>query len=256
MTMAFSNRRVVDMEGCFNFRDLGGYRTADGRTIRWQRLFRADGLHRLTDADLNQLADLGLATVIDLRTGQELEEVGRISWPAPDLAYHHLPMLDVLPDRTTYPAWVDASYVAERYEGMLEKGADAMAEALLVLADPATYPAVFHCTAGKDRTGLLAAVVLGLLGVPDDDIITDYALSQEAMGRMLTWLRAERPDVREQIDNSAAAIVAAEPDTMSLFIQRLRQRYGSFATYAESLGVGGAVAPIRQALLDDSPAGR
>ena len=139
---------------------------------------------------------------------------------------------------------------------MLEKGADAVAEALLILADPASYPAVFHCTAGKDRTGLLAAVVLGLLGVPDDDIITDYALSQEAMGRMLTWLRAERPDVREQIDNSAAAIVAAEPDTMSLFIQRLRQRYGSFATYAESLGVGGAVAPIRQALLDDSPAGR
>ena len=254
--MAFSNRRVVDMEGCFNFRDLGGYRTADGRTIRWQRLFRADGLHRLTDTDLNQLADLGLATVIDLRTGQELEEVGRISWPASDLAYHHLPMLDVLPDRTTYPAWVDASYVAERYEGMLEKGADAMADALLILADPSAYPAVFHCAAGKDRTGLLAAVVLGLLGVPDDDIITDYALSQEAMGRMLTWLRAERPDVREQIDNSAAAIVAAEPDTMSLFIQRLRQRYGSFATYAESLGVGGAVAPIRQALLDDSPAGR
>ena len=242
------------MEGCFNFRDLGGYRTGEGRTVKWQRLFRADGLHRLTGSDLTRLADLGLVTVIDLRTGQELEEVGRIS--EPDLTYHHLPMLDVLPDRTTYPAWVDASYVAERYEGMLEKGADAVAEALLILADPASYPAVFHCTAGKDRTGLLAAVVLGLLGVSDEDIITDYTLSQEAMGRMLTWLRAERPDVREQIDSSAAAIVAAEPGTMSLFIRRLRQRYGSFAMYAESLGVGGAVAAIRQALLDDSPASR
>jgi hypothetical protein len=73
---------------------------------------------------------------------------------------------------------------------------------------------------------------------------------------MLAWLRAERPDVREQIDGSGAAIVAAEPGTMSLFIERLRERHGSFVTYAESLGVGGAVASIRQALLDDSPASR
>jgi protein-tyrosine phosphatase len=256
MAMPFRNRRVVDMEGCFNFRDLGGYRASDGRTVKWQRLFRADCLHRLTGTDLSQLGDLGLATVIDLRTGQELEEVGRISWPAPDLAYHHLPMLDVLPDRTTYPAWVDAAYVADRYAGMLEKGADAMAEALLILADAAAYPAVFHCAAGKDRTGLLAAVVLGLLGVSDEDIITDYALSQEAMARMLAWLRAERPETREQLEGSAAAIVAAEPDTMSLFIERLRQQHGSFASYAESLGVGAAVASIQQALLDDSPPSR
>jgi protein-tyrosine phosphatase len=256
MAMPLSNRRVVEMEGCFNFRDLGGYPTGDGRTVKWQRLFRADGLHRLTGTDLDQLADLGLATVIDLRTGQELEEVGRISWPAPDLAYHHLPMLDVLPDRTTYPSWVDASYVADRYVGMLEKGADAMAEALVILADPAAYPAVFHCAAGKDRTGLLAAVVLGLLGVSEEDIISDYALSQEAMGRMLAWLRTERPEVRDQIEGSAAAIVAAEPDTMSLFLQQLRQTYGSFASYAESLGVGATVAAIRQALVDDSQPSR
>jgi protein-tyrosine phosphatase len=256
MAMPVSNRRVVEMEGCFNFRDLGGYPAGDGRTVKWQRLFRADGLHRLTETDLNQLAELGLATVIDLRTGQELEEVGRISWAAPDLAYHHLPMLDVLPDRTTYPAWVDASYVADRYVGMLEKGADAMAEALVLLADPAAYPAVFHCSAGKDRTGLLAALVLGLLGVSDGNIISDYALSQQAMGRMLTWLRAERPEIRDQIEDSAAAIVAAEPDTMALFIERLRQRHGSFIGYAESLGVGATIASIQQALLDDSPLSR
>ena len=256
MAMPVSNRRVVDMEGCFNFRDLGGYPAAGLRTVKWEHLFRADGLHRLTDADLARLAELGLVTVIDLRTDQELEEVGRIAWPAPELTYHHLPMLDVLPDRTTYPAWVDASYVADRYVGMLEKGAAAVAEALAILASPAAYPAVFHCAAGKDRTGLLAAVVLGLLGVSDEDIIADYALSQQAMGRMLAWLRAERPELREQIEGSAAAIVAAEPDTMSLFLDRLRERHGSFAGYAEALGVGGAVGPLQQALLDHSPAGR
>jgi protein-tyrosine phosphatase len=245
------NQRVLELEGCFNFRDLGGYRTRDGRSVKWQRLFRADGLHRLTDADLAQLAELGLATVIDLRTDQELEEVGRIAWPAPGLAYHHLPMLDVLPDRTTYPAWVDVSYVADRYEAMLEKGASAVGEALAILTDPAAYPAVFHCAAGKDRTGLLAAVVLGLLGVSDEDIIADYALSQLAMTRMLEWLRAERPEVGEQIEGSAAAIVTAEPDTMSLLLGRLRDRHGSFAGYADSLGVGSAVVRLQEALLDD-----
>jgi protein-tyrosine phosphatase len=250
MAMPADNQRVIELEGCFNFRDLGGYRTVDGRSVKWQRLFRADGLQRLTDADLAQLADLGLATVIDLRTDQELEESGRIAWPAPGLAYHHLPMLDVLPDRTTYPAWVDVSYVADRYVGMLEKGADAVAEALAVLAEPAAYPAVFHCAAGKDRTGLLAAVVLGLLGVSDEDIIADYALSQEAMARMLAWLRAERPEVREQIEGSAAAIVAAEPDTMSLFLARLREQHGSFAGYADSLGAGAAARYLQHALLD------
>src|SRR5579859_4556528 len=185
MTAPAGNQRVVDLEGCFNFRDLGGYRTVDGRCVRWQRLFRADGLHRLTEADLAHLAGLGLATVIDLRTEKELDEVGRIAWPAPDLAFHHLPMLDVLPDRTTYPAWVDAGYVADRYVAMLEKGRDAVAEALAILTDPTAYPAVFHCAAGKDRTGLLAAVVLGLLNVSDEDIVADYALSQHAMTRML-----------------------------------------------------------------------
>jgi protein-tyrosine phosphatase len=160
-------------------------------------------------------------------------------------------MLDVLPDRTTYPAWVDTSYVADRYLGMLEKGADAVANALAILADPAAYPAVFHCAAGKDRTGLLAAVVLGLLDVSDEDIIADYALSQQAMTRMLAWLRAERPEIREQIEGSAAAIVAAEPDTMSLLLGRLRDRYGSFAGYADSIGSGHAVSQLQDALLDN-----
>jgi protein-tyrosine phosphatase len=251
MTAPAGNQRVVDLEGCFNFRDLGGYRTVDGRCVRWQRLFRADGLHRLTEADLAQLAGLGLATVIDLRTEKELDEVGRIAWPAPDLAFHHLPMIDVLPDQTTYPAWVDAGYVADRYVEILEKGRDAVAEALAILTDPTAYPAVFHCAAGKDRTGLLAAVVLGLLNVSDEDIVADYALSQHGMTRMLAWLRAERPEAREQIDGRASAIVAAEPETMSLFLARVRERHGSFAGYADFLGVASAVVHLQHALLDE-----
>ena len=73
--------RALDFEGCVNFRDLGGYRTADGLEVGWRRLFRADGLHRLTEADRRQLIDLGVATVIDLRTVDEAVQRGGSRWP-------------------------------------------------------------------------------------------------------------------------------------------------------------------------------
>src|ERR1700722_3987929 len=107
--------RLIPLEGCFNFRDLGGYPAADGRTIRWRRLFRADGLTRLTEPDLAALAGFGLASVVALRTHGELSKRGPIPWPDSQLSLHHLPMTDVLPDREQFPQWVDSAYVAERY---------------------------------------------------------------------------------------------------------------------------------------------
>jgi protein tyrosine/serine phosphatase len=250
VSSSVSESRFVDLQGCFNFRDLGGYRAAGGHTVRWRRLFRADGLHRLTDEDRLDLTHVGLRTVIDLRSGDELTERGRIVWPAPGLAYHHLPMFDVLPDREEFPTWVDSAYVARRYAEILEQGSWTISESLRLLADPATYPAVIHCAAGKDRTGILSAVLLGLLGVPDEDIVADYALSGGAMVRFLAWLRTEYPDAKDQLERSSAAIVAAEPETMALFLQRFRSVHGSFEDYAESLGMIGAVTALRSALLD------
>jgi protein tyrosine/serine phosphatase len=242
--------RFVDLQGCFNFRDLGGYRGDGGRTVRWRRLFRADGLHHLTDEDRRDLGDLGLRTVIDLRSGDELTERGRIAWPAPGLAYHHLPMFDVLPDREEFPTWVDSAYVAHRYAEILEHGSKAVTATLRLVSDPATYPVVIHCAAGKDRTGIVSAVLLGLLGVPDKDIVADYALSGGAMARFLAWLRAEYPDAKDELERSSAAIVAAEPETMALFLQRFRSVHGSFEDYAESLGMISAATALRAALLE------
>jgi protein-tyrosine phosphatase len=242
--------RRVELEGSFNFRDLGGYKAADGRTVRWRQLFRSDGLHRLTGADLDQLVGLGLRTVIDLRTAEEVSERGRIEWPAPDLAYHHLPMLDVLPNRDEYPSWVDAEFLADRYVGMLGEGTKAVTGALAILTKPSAYPAVFHCAAGKDRTGILAAVVLGLLGVADNDIVADYALSRAAMVRMLEWLRITYPDAMEKLDQVSTALMMADPETMAMFLARFRKEYGSFETYAGSLGLAGSLRDLRDSLLE------
>jgi protein-tyrosine phosphatase len=229
-------RRLIALEGCFNFRDLGGYVGAGGRTVRWRRLFRADGLSRLSAPDLARLAELGLRTVIDLRTADEITKRGRIDPAHPDLAYHHLPMIDVLPPEVELPRWSDPLFVAGQYRDMLRSGATTMRQALELLADGATYPAAFHCMAGKDRTGILSALVLELLGVADEEIVADYALSGEAMQRMLAWLRV--------------AMVAAEPASMATFLEVFRREHRSVEDYVASIGLGGIGARLHALLLE------
>jgi protein-tyrosine phosphatase len=242
--------RVLTLDGCFNFRDLGGYETVDGRSVRWRRLFRADGPHALTDADARTLGGLGIATIIDLRTIDETEQRGRWHDHLARAAYHHLPMTDVLPDEAEMMKWVEAAHIGDHYGKIASRGTNAIAASLRLLGDDTTFPAMFHCSAGKDRTGVLAAIVLGLLGVPDETIVDDYALSREAMERMWVWLRANATDP-EQLDRYAPAVRSAEPLTMRVFLDGLREEYGSFERYAAALGLGDAdVDALRAALLE------
>jgi protein tyrosine/serine phosphatase len=107
-----------------------------------------------------------------------------------------------------------------------------------------------RCAAGKDRTGILSAMLLGLLGVPDEAIVVDYSLSSRAMVRFLEWLHTQHPDSKDELERSSAAIVAAEPETMELFLKRFRSDDGSFEAYADSLGVASAASGLRMALLE------
>jgi protein tyrosine/serine phosphatase len=243
--------RRLDLEGAWNFRDLGGYRSGDGRRVRWRRLFRADGLDRLTAADLVHVEQLQLRTVVDLRTGDEVAK-GRVAAGAGEFDWYHLPMLDVLPARERYETWVDPVHVAEQYLGMVSAAPDSIAGFLRLACNRNSYPLVFHCFAGKDRTGILTALVLGLLGVDDEDIAADYALSQVAMHRLLDWLRAQYGEsaAQLQLESSAAAIVAAEPETMAEFLRRFRHAYGSFEAYAAGVGCPDAAACLGDILLE------
>jgi hypothetical protein len=93
-------------------------------------------------------------------------------------------------------------------------------------------------------------VLLGVLGVADETIVADYSLSRGAMVRFLEWLRTEYPDAKDELERSSAAIVAAEPETMALFLQRFRSEHGSFEAYADSLGMPSVVRDLRTALLE------
>jgi protein-tyrosine phosphatase len=245
-------RRALDFEGCVNFRDLGGYRTADGLEVGWRRLFRADGLHRLTEADRRQLIDLGVATVIDLRTVDEAVQRGRFPVAAVPVRYVDLPLTDVLPSTEEMPSWAEASYVASRYARMVSEGGPALTGAFAALTSGDSLPAVFHCSAGKDRTGVLSALILAFLGVPDETIVEDYALSGPAMERLLDRLKQEYPDSVEDVMRYAPAVLQVLPQTMEEFLGSLRVDYGSYAALAESLGVSEAVATLRRTVLVES----
>ena len=243
--------RLIELESSWNFRDLGGYAGAGGRPVRWRTLFRSDGLFRLTPDDQIRLAGLGLRTVIDLRTPAELEDLGRIPWPDEDLAFHHLPLIDVLPPQDTYgEEWAKPATVAAQYGAILASGSKAITSAIDVLCDPASYPLVYHCYVGKDRTGILSAVVLDALGVAHDDIVADYVLSEDAMRRMMEWVAENQPELAKSLESATAAIVAAAPETMERFLEDFDERYGGAEGYLRSVGRPDAGTRLRGLLLE------
>ena len=243
--------RHIDCKGAFNVRDLGGYETADGRTLRWRTLFRADGLHRVPGTSESALVELGWRTVIDLRTTAETE-VGTYRCDGVEVV--HLPVLRETWDIASYVD--DGNHVAflvARYLDMLEEGADAFAAAVEILASRERLPAVFHCAAGKDRTGVLASLVLAVLGVPDLQIAADYHLSALAMDQLVEWMMKNRPELMESMAQQPKHFLACPPEAMLDLLERIRSRYGSAEGYLLDAGVpSAALTSLRSLLLLDS----
>ncbi|MFH9349176.1 tyrosine-protein phosphatase [Kitasatospora sp. NPDC017646] len=189
--------RSLGLRGAVNARDLGGYRTAGGRAVRGGVVLRSDGLNRVTAEDLDPLGALGLRAVVDLRSAEEIREAGPDRVPE-GVATHHLPLLarDFDINLTLRTALADRNPRKQR--GLLGDGRAAammtglyrwfvtdlvarerFAALLRLLADPDGVPLLFHCSAGKDRTGWAAALVLTALGVERETVFADYLLTNE-----------------------------------------------------------------------------
>ena len=173
--------RHLDIDGAYNVRDLGGYATEHGRTTRWKTLLRADGLDRLVPGSQRTLVDYGIRTVIDLRRTKEVDETPDPVADSPDFAYFHKNMAgDLISDveqSTALESQIGAEYWTAHYTTRLDRRRAQIVDILALLSSPGTLPALFHCAAGKDRTGVIAALALGLSGVPAVTIAEDYALS-------------------------------------------------------------------------------
>lgn len=233
--------RDCGLSGPSNFRDLGGYAAADGRTVRWRRIFRSDAL-RLTDTDVAILRDeVGLRLVVDLRTAFEYgrrEGGGNENYVQRNAAVGarrvHLPMVDET--RIKRQASDERPIAARSYLKMFERGGPALTEAFAYIADPAHHPLVFHCAAGKDRTGILAAMLLGVLGVDDETIVADYALSQANMAKALEKIRA-RPDAERILASRPPATFEAPVEALIGFVDAVRGTYGTWEAAATVVGL-------------------
>ena len=237
--MPLDPRRHVDLEAVHNFRDLGGYPTVDGRSLAWGRVFRADGLYRLTEGDVDRLRPLGLRTVIDLRTADELSERGTFPLDDHPVDFHHLSIIDRTWDVDEAEEWGDdqAGFLRDKYHAMLEQGGDKVGAALRIISRADNCPVVFHCAAGKDRTGLVAGLLLAGLGVDDLTISADFALSAGAGERTRAWAIDKSPELAERFASMPPAFYAAHPESMLGLLLDLRSTHGSVRGFCRSLGV-------------------
>lgn len=234
------------LEACFNFRDLGGHATADGRVVRHGLVFRSGSLHRMTESDRAEFRRLGVTTVVDLRRP---DEVARDPPPIGIAAVKHLPLeIDAppgplqapSPPRTPEPAQAPeppADHLGDEYLDMLlaNPGRRAIAAAFWLIADPAQR-VVVHCYAGKDRTGIVAALLLASLGVDDEAIVADYTASDAAIEPSRRY--AERHDVEwaRLIDRLPPRVLHSHPDGIVSMLDGVRNKFGSVASYLHEIG--------------------
>ncbi|MDP6606558.1 MAG: tyrosine-protein phosphatase [Dehalococcoidia bacterium] len=264
--------RHLEFDGVINFRDIGGYRTSGGDSVRWRKLFRSGSLHYMTDADVQHAHDLGVQSVLDLRRPSEIahQGLGPLTTSPSAGSVVTLHALPVIPDEAS--PQLDEKYgrgiSGARYRGYLEFGGSEIdgtdypsyfVTALELLAQESTYPALFHCSAGKDRTGVLAAFVLDILGVDDETISDDYVLSNLAADGLIAQTRRDverRRAAGEAIEgapsNSPPAGWLPVPlDGISVFMAAVREDFGSARGYFEAHGVKAATFDrLAEALLE------
>ncbi|WP_460068358.1 tyrosine-protein phosphatase [Streptomyces sp. YKOK-I1] len=245
--------RHLPFDKLHNFRDLGGYRTADGLRVRPGRLYRADSLGKLTrdTPDWHRFLSLSVGTVIDLRHPWEADARGRIP-PDPSFTHHNLSIEHRPYDQAAQTQDVDPGpYLAERYLEVAEDGTKELATALELIARTRS-PLTFHCASGKDRTGQLAALVLALLGVPDETIVFDFTLTELATEALLSDWRTRN----EGRSPTWPAFGRAPASAMRLFLKSLRARYGSVESYVTTaLGLNATTLSetLRTHLLEQPP---
>jgi protein-tyrosine phosphatase len=235
--------RRIALPGTLNLRDLGGYPTADGGFVRWRTLLRSDALTRLDDAGRSVLAGLQLRTVIDLRTDEEAQDapsalggVGARTFRIPLFTSEALGRLD--PE------------LAAVYRYMVDDCGAAIASAVGRLCQEGALPGLIHCSAGKDRTGLVAALVLGVTGVPDEIIAADYAMSAAYLdpgaASVISWIRA----IGGAASRLDLGVLGAPPQLILDALGRVRARAGSIAGYLVQHGLTrDAIAALSTALI-------
>ena len=241
--------RHVSLQGAHNFRDLGGYRTHDGRTTRWGHLFRSDTLDDLTEQDLSYLQNvLGITRLVDLREPSAARILDGLVLST-TVRYTQMPLDNDNISRIgaglrTVPGMVN------RYEMWLKNPTfgSRVAETINLISSYEAAPMVFYCTMGKDRTGILAAMILGSIGVIEEDIVWDYALSAEYADQTVLKMKQD-PENSVFFSLLPRWALESSPETMETVLATVRDEYGCPKEYVRAHGVEDATLERLEAIL-------
>jgi protein tyrosine/serine phosphatase len=228
--------RLISLEGPVNVRDVG-----DGRRVRAGRIFRGDNLDGLSPGDATVLFDgLGIRTVVDLRSETEAARAvlpAGVRWiNAPVITAHGLanPMLDP-----------DATDLGDYYRHYLADGPELVVAALRAVIDASAQPVLVHCAAGKDRTGVVCAILQSLLEVPTTEIVADYAFTATRMELIIGRLVAAHPEYADRMRGTSSPLMTATPETMERFLDGF-----DVGAWCNANGISDAeVARLRERLL-------
>ena len=227
--------RILPFDGINNFRDLGGYRTMDERILKWGQLFRSGHLGTPSQFDQSLLQNLGIKTIIDLRSPQERNKMPDTLFDG--VANMHIPLFRSDPFMYSHIMF-QRHKLGQRLEDIyttwvIDGSAKELGHILHIISDPDNLPLLFHCTAGKDRTGITAAILLLALGVSERTAIADYTLSNAAADRFMADYQQPLSLVRFLgiKQEHFYPIIATPPQMMIFTINHIKRKYGSIETY-------------------------
>jgi protein tyrosine/serine phosphatase len=251
-------QRLHRLEGVYNLRDLGGLPTEDGRTTVPGRVFRSDSLQSVSARDVALLHDtLGVRSLIDLRGEDEVLAEGRGALVERGVRYTNLPLVQEDGSLVSYLEDSRTVDLVPRYLSYLDSPGRTMLRALELISDAETAPTVFFCAAGKDRTGVLSALVLRLVGVQPEAVINDYLLSAESAETILRERLMPSPTYAHHIATLPREVYTAEAETMRRFLAALDDEHGGAERWARDQGLPQQVVDrLRAALLPPGPSVR
>jgi protein-tyrosine phosphatase len=251
-------RRVILLEGGRNFRDLGGYRTLDGRRVKWGKLYRSGSMAWLTPADYERLAKLSIKTICDLRTVQERTaepnkwcQVANIGYWAREHSDSFGELRKVMVSGLSTPEMARTAMI-EGYRQLPFEQAPAH-QALFNRLAAGEVPLVFNCAAGKDRAGTAAALILSALGVPRETVVDDYVLTDRVVDLEALFMdRKRKNELTNQSRGVVAAILKADASYLHAALDAVEKRHGSVAAYLrDAVGITAeALSTVRQSLLE------
>ena len=227
----YSVNEPLPLEGARNIRELGGYETVDGRCTRTGVYLRSDGTNALSARDLEALEQLGVTLVVDMRSPDEVALLPSCFENREGVCYENIVMFDGLQSSMFRDAMPKS--MAELYCRLLDGGREQYSRIFRLFLDNAGV-SLFHCTAGKDRTGVVAMLLLQLAGVPEPLIVADYAVSER---NLIGLFEQQHENLREMGVTVPEFVFGSRPEDMEATLRHLHKNYGGAAGYLKGCGL-------------------